>query len=176
MTSANPSASSVTHSSTRQALDPGPSEPLEQFLGSFTETTVVFRYLDLLAERTQALEQRIGLNELHQLRRENKHLREQVKKGATASMDLLTLYLPIIYHNFWNTVRPDELAMLAGSSQIPAIPSPYTEPDGWLVMSMKQRFLQLSGEARASVIAFCHQMPYPLTVRRSMQSLLEPSV
>ncbi|RKS28517.1 hypothetical protein BJ917_1399 [Pseudomonas sp. WPR_5_2] len=168
MTSANPSA--------KQALDATPSEQLERFLGSFTETAVVLRYLDLLAERTQALEQRIGLNELHQLRRENKHLREQVKKRTTASMDLLTLYLPIIYHNFWNTVRPDELAMLAGSTQVPMIPSPYHEPDGALVTSMKQRFLQLTEEARASVIAFCHQMPYQLTVRRSMQSFLETSV
>ena len=79
MTSANSSAN--------QALDPAPSEALEQFLGSFTETTVMFRYLGLLAERTQALEQRTGLNELNQLRRENKHLREQVKKRTTASLD-----------------------------------------------------------------------------------------
>lgn len=167
MTSANSSAN--------QALDPAPSEPLERFLGSFTETTVVFRYLDLLAERTQALDQRIGLNELNQLRRENKHLREQVKKRTTASLDLLTLYLPIIYHNFWNTVRPDELAMLAGSSQVPMIPSPYHEPDGALVSSMKQRFLHLTEEARTSVVAFCHQLPYQLKVRRSMQMLLETS-
>ena len=167
MTSANSSAN--------QALDPAPSEALEQFLGSFTETTVVFRYLDLLAERTQALEQRIGLNELNQLRRENKHLREQVKKRTTASLDLLTLYLPIIYHNFWNTVRPDELAMLAGSTHIPVIPSPYHEPDGWQVLDMKQRFLQLNDQDRASIVAFCHQLPYQLKVRRSMQMLLETS-
>lgn len=166
MTSANPSA--------QQTLDSAPSEQLERFLGSFTETAVVFRYLDLLAERTQALEQRIGLNELNQLRQENKQLRER-KKRATASMDLLSLYLPIIYHNFWNTVRPDELAMLAGSSQVPMIPSPYHEPDGALVSSMKQRFLHLTEEARTSVVAFCHQLPYQLTVRRSMQSLLETS-
>ena len=167
MTSANSSAN--------QALDPAPSEPLERFLGSFTETTVVFRYLDLLAERTQALEQRIGLNELNQLRRENKHLREQVKKRTTASLDLLTLYLPIIYHNFWNTVRPEELAMLAGSTHIPVIPSPYHEPDGWQVLDMKQRFLQLNDQDRASNVAFCHQLPYQLKVRRSMQMLLETS-
>lgn len=162
-------------SSAKQAPDSATSEQLEQFLGSFTQTAVVFRYLDMLAERTHALEQRIGLNELNHLRRENQRLREQVQRSTTASIDLLTLYLPIIYHNFWNTVRPDELAMLAGSSQIPEIPSPYNEPDGWLVMSMKQRFLQLSEEARNSVIAFCHRLPYSLTVRRSMRSLLETS-
>ncbi|MNP67425.1 hypothetical protein D3C76_1632590 [compost metagenome] len=65
--------------------------------------------------------------------------------------------------------------MLAGSSQIPQIPSPYNEPDALLVTSMKQRFLQLSEEARGSVIAFCHRLPYPLTVRRSMQSVLKAS-
>ncbi|UVL08314.1 hypothetical protein LOY39_21975 [Pseudomonas rhodesiae] len=166
MTSANPSA--------QQTLDSAPSEQLERFLGSFTETAVVFRYLDLLAERTQALEQRIGLNELNQLRQENKQLRER-KKRATASMDLLSLYLPIIYHNFWNTVPPDQLAVLAGSTYAPVIPSPYAEPDGWVVLDMKQRFLQLSNQDRASIVAFCHQLPYQLKVRRSMQMLLETS-
>ncbi|QQU68210.1 hypothetical protein I6I45_26810 [Pseudomonas fluorescens] len=166
MTSANPSA--------QQTLDSAPSEQLERFLGSFTETAVVFRYLDLLAERTQALEQRIGLNELNQLRQENKQLRER-KKRATASMDLLSLYLPIIYHNFWNTVPPDQLAVLAGSTYVPVIPSPYAEPDGWVVLDMKQRFLQLSNQDRASIVAFCHQLPYQLKVRRSMQMLLETS-
>lgn len=165
----------TSDTTSKQALGPAPSEPLEHFLGSLSQTAVVFRYLDMLAERTQALEQRIGLHELQQLRQENKRLREQVKRGATVSIDLLTLYLPIIYHNFWNTVRPDELALLAGSNQIPEIPSPYNEPDGWLVMSMKNRFLQLSEEARASIISFCHQLPYSLTVRRSMQSVLETS-
>lgn len=166
MTSANPSA--------QQAHDSDPSEQLERFLGSFTETAVVFRYLDLLAERTQALEQRIGLNELNQLRQENKQLRER-KKRAPVSMDLLSLYLPIIYHNFWNTVRPDHLAVLAGSTHVPVIPSPYEEPDGWMVLDMKQRFLQLSNQDRASIMAFCHQLPYQLKVRRSMQVLLETS-
>ncbi|NMX40224.1 hypothetical protein HBO34_20390 [Pseudomonas veronii] len=155
------------------AADLAPSEQLESFLGSFTQTAVVFRYLDLLAERSQNLEQRIGLNELSQLRRENEQLRAQIKRRTTASLDLLLLYLPIIYHNFWNTVRPEELATLAGSAQVPMIPSPYHEPDSALVSSMKQRFLSLSDESRASIIAFCHQLPYQLTVRNSMQPLMK---
>ena len=161
------------HPPSGPAADSATTEPLEQFLGSFTETAVVFRYLDLLAERTQALEQRIELDEVHRLRRENRYLLEQLSKQNTARMELLVLYLPIIYHNFWSVVRPDELARLAGSSEIPVIPSPYYEPDGWLAMSMQQRFLQLSAEDRASVVAFSHKLPYALTVRRTMQSLLE---
>ena len=72
-------------------------------------------------------------------------------------------------------MRPDELAMLAGSSQVPMIPSPYHEPDGALVSSMKQRFLHLTEETRTRVVAFYNKLTYQLTVRRSMQSLLETS-
>lgn len=157
------------------AADPAPHEQLESFLGSFTQTAVVFRYLDLLAERSQSLEQRIGLNELDQLRRENRELRKRLKKSAPVSLDLLTRYLPVIYHNFWNTVRPEELAELVGSKQVPEIPSPYPEPDGWQVQDLKRDFLQLDANDRAEIVAFCHNLPYELKVRRSMRMLLEAS-
>lgn len=158
------------------ATTPPQAEPLEQFLGSFTQTAVVYRYLDMLAERTRSLEQRIGLDEVNRLRRENKALRERLKKANAPSMALLAQYLPIIYHNFWNSVGPEELALHAGSKDIPEVPSPYEEPDEWQVMDMKNNFQSLSDHERASLIDFCHRLPYPLRMRRSMQVLMEASV
>jgi len=165
MTSATPS--------TDPAADTALAEPLERFLGSFSETAVVFRYLDLLAERTSSLEQRIGLDELNQLRRENRALRERLKVLDAPDIELLALYLPIFYHNFWHTVGPEELAMHAGSQQMPLVPSPVEEPDEWRVLDMKRNFLKLSEQERAGIIDFCQRLPYPLRVRRSMKTLLE---
>ncbi|HCN46783.1 MAG TPA: hypothetical protein DIT18_14925 [Pseudomonas sp.] len=168
MSSADPRADTAT--------TPLQAEPLEQFLGSFTQTEVVYRYLDMLAERTRSLEQRIRLDEVNQLRRENKALRERLKKANAPSMALLVQYLPIIYHNFWNTVGPEELALHADSQDIPEVASPYEEPNEWRVMDMKHNFQRLSYQERSSIIDFCRQLTYPLRMRRSMQVLMEASV
>lgn len=153
--------------------DPATSDPLQRFLSASSESTLIYRYLDMLAERTLALEQRIGLDELRELRRENQLLRTQLTQQGKAPLESLLVFLPIIYRNFWSSVRPEELAALAGTTQIPSIPSPYPEPDGALVSAMKKRFLLLPEQERSALLDFCRQLPYRLTVRYEMRDLLE---
>lgn len=148
-------------------------DPLQSFLISSSESTVIYRYLDMLAERTLALEQRIGLDELRELRRENQLLRVQLAEQGKVPLESLLVFLPIIYRNFWNSVRPEELAALAGTLQIPSIPSPYPEPDSALVSAMRKRFKQLPEQERTALLDFCRQLPYRLTVRYEMRDLLE---
>lgn len=148
-------------------------DPLQRFLSASSEPTLIYRYLDMLAERTLALEQRIGLDELRELRRENQLLRTQLAQQGKAPLESLLAFLPIIYRNFWSSVRPEELATLAGTPQIPSIPSSYPEPDGALVSAMKKRFLQLPEQERSALLDFCRQLPYRLTVRYEMRDLLE---
>ncbi len=146
---------------------------LEKLLASSSETTVIYRYLDMLAERTLALEQRIGLEELRALRRENQFLRSQLAQQTSLPMESLLIFLPIIYRNFWSSVRPEELAALAGTLQIPSIPSPYREPDAGQISIMRGRFLQLPEHERTALLDFCRRLPYRLSVRREMRDLLE---
>lgn len=146
---------------------------MEDFINSSSQSRLIHRYLDLLAERTAALERRVGVDEIRQLRQENRELREQLAKRDQPAMESLLVYLPVIYRNFWGTVRPDELALLAGLLEVPAIPSPCPEPSVATRLAMKKRFLQLSEQERASLIAFCRQLPYQLTVRAEMRALLE---
>lgn len=145
---------------------------LESFLGSASETSVIYRYLDMLAERNQVLEARLGLDELQKLRHENEKLTALLRSRNQPELTSLIQFLPIIYHNFWNTVRPDELAMLAGSINIPAIASPYREPDSALVSAMRQRLMELPKVERDMLVDFCHRLPHRLTVRRSMLQFL----
>lgn len=146
---------------------------MEDFINSSSQFRLIDRYLDLLAERTAALERRVGVDEIRQLRQENRELRDQLARLDRPAMESLLVYLPVIYRNFWGTVRPDELALLAGLLDVPVIPSPYPEPGAAVVAVMKKRFLQLPEQERASLIAFCHQLPYHLTVRAQMRALLE---
>lgn len=146
---------------------------IEKFMNSASQSNVIYRYLDLLADRTSALEQKFGVDEIRKLQRENRELRDKLVRLDRPTMESLLVFLPVIYRNFWGTVPPDELALLAGLLNVPVIPSPYPEPGAAIVAAMKKRFLQLPEQERASLIAFCHQLPYQLTVRAEMRALLE---
>lgn len=55
---------------------------MEDFIKSSSQSRLIHRYLDLLAERTAALERRVGVgvDEIRQLRQENRELREQLAR------------------------------------------------------------------------------------------------
>lgn len=149
---------------------------LDTLLHSKTETSVVYRYLDMLAERTLQLEQRIELREINRLRVENQQLREQLaNQNARPNLNTLLEFLPVIYRNFWNTVTPADIALLARTTE-PELPPVVSEPTPAVVDAMKKRFLQLPAQERAQLLAFCRQLPHQLTIRESMKKLMaEPA-
>ena len=83
----------------------------------------------------------------------------------------LLVYLPAIYRNFWGVVRPDELALLAGTLEVPNIQSPYPDPSPDTVVMLKRRFLSLPEIDRARVLGFCRELPHRLDVRSEMREL-----
>ena len=83
----------------------------------------------------------------------------------------LLVYLPAIYRNFWGVVRPDELALLAGTLTVPDVPSPYPDPSPDTVMALKRRLLQLPELDRERVLGFCRTLPHRLDVRPEMREL-----
>lgn len=84
----------------------------------------------------------------------------------------LLVYLPAIYRNFWGAVRPDELALLAGTLTAPGVPSPYPDPSPDTVVALKRRFLQLPELDRQRVLAFCRDLPHRLDVRAEWRDLM----
>lgn len=87
------------------------------------------------------------------------------------SVEHLLVYLPAIYRNFWGVVRPDELALLAGTLEVPNIPSPYPDPSSDTVVMLKRRFLQLPELDRERVLGFCRELNHRLDVRSEMREL-----
>lgn len=51
---------------------------MENFINSSSQSRLIHHYLDLLAERTAALERRVGVYEIRQLKQENRELRDQM--------------------------------------------------------------------------------------------------
>ncbi len=146
---------------------------LQSVLGSASETAVVYRYLDLLAARSSALERSMNLNEVHRLQQENRQLREELARVQKPSIQQLLVFLPLIYRNFWGTVRPHDLALLAGELDVPQIPSPCPEPGSETLSRLRREFLALPATEQLRLVIFCQGLPYPLTVRPEMRAFLE---
>ena len=62
---------------------------IQDFLKNSSQEVVVFKYLEMLAERTVQLEQRLELNELQQLKQENQQLRQQLAKIKSPPIEQL---------------------------------------------------------------------------------------
>lgn len=99
-------------------------------------------------------------------------LQQQVRALQLPSMEHLLTYLPAFYRNFFGTVRPDELALLAGTLHVPAVPSPYPDPSPNTVHALRKRFMSLPADEQARVLGFCRQLTHRLEVRPEMADLL----
>lgn len=106
-------------------------------------------------------------------RQEVAQLQARINSLQLPGVDHLLSYLPAIYRNFWGTVRPDELAMLAGTLTVPIVQSPYPDPSPDTVVALKRRFLQLPELDRQRVLAFCRDLPHRLDVRTEWRDLME---
>lgn len=98
-------------------------------------------------------------------------LQQQVLALQLPNMEHLLTYLPAFYRNFFGTVRPDELALLAGTLQVPALPSPYPDPSPNTVHMLRKRFMSLPDDEQARVLGFCRQLTHRVEVRPEMVDL-----
>jgi hypothetical protein len=105
-------------------------------------------------------------------RQEVAQLHAQIRALQLPDMAHLLSFLPAIYRNFWGTVRPDELALLAGTLTAPVIPSPYSEPSPDTVLALQRRLSQLPELDRERVLGFCRGLPHRLDVRPEMRGVL----
>lgn len=142
---------------------------IQDFFRNYSDQSVIYRYLDRLAERTALLEQQSNKSEMAQLRAENKLLRSQLAQGSPMSLEQLVAFLPVIYRNFWNSVSPGDLALLAGSLNISRIPSPCPEPAEEVISMMKQRLMAMPPHERNRIIEYCRQLPFKLNMRPEMK-------
>ena len=91
-----------------------------------------------------------------------------VYQPTNLSLEGLVTYLPIIYKEFWSTIRPDELALLASSLQVPEVPSPIREPSAGVIEVMKKRLQALPPSQQTQIRAFCQSLPKQPQVRAEM--------
>lgn len=88
-------------------------------------------------------------------------------------VDLLRLYLPLLFQHFWSSVSPQDLAFMSGSLHIPEVESPFPEPSSEAIAVLRRRFLKLPDAQRQTVLGFARELTYKLKVRVQLRDLLE---
>lgn len=116
-------------------------------------------------EQQQAKLQQLGQQEqvvIDQKQQQSEKLDQDIKRKQqelvliqAPNIESLCSFLPSIFKNFWNQVRPDELANIAGLLTPPQIPSPIQNPTKAAIQSKKRQFLLLSQEEQNQIVGFC---------------------
>ena len=112
------------------------------------------------SDAEQALAQQVNKleNDKQQLQQQISDARTQLKKLQQPDLESLLVFLPIIFKDFWNVVRPDELAMIVGVLNTPQIESPYHSPSLSTVQQKKRQFLALSVESQSKILGLCQEL------------------
>lgn len=107
------------------------------------------------------------------LREQINDLQEQINRLSVPDLEKLTTYLPIIYRNFWNSIKPSDLALIAGTYRIPEVPSPFPEPSRDTVALMKKRLQSLPRSEYEKIIHLCRELPHQLEIRPEMRFIID---
>lgn len=109
------------------------------------------------------------------LHHEKAKLQTLVQALQVPDMERLLVFLPAIFRNFWGVVRPDELALMAGTLKVPVIESPYPDPSAATVATLKRQLQKLPETDRAQVTGFCRALQHRLEVRPEMREFVPES-
>lgn len=89
------------------------------------------------------------------------------------ALEDLVIYLPAIYRNVFSSIAPHDLALLAGSRQVPQIPSPWPEPAPDTLYALQARLRRLPEQFAQRLRDFCRKLPHRLELRPEMRTWLE---
>lgn len=147
---------------------------LQQGLLPVLEATFGYQEDALAAERARAeLEHTDSLESLRadrlRLEAEITAQREQLAALQRPAMDDVLTYLPALYRNVFGIIAPQDLALLAGSLQVPQIPSPWPEPAPDTLQALQARLRKLPEQRAGQLRDFCRQLPHKLELRAEMR-------
>lgn len=116
----------------------------------------------LATDQQQALAEQMQKLEVDKqfLQQEIMKARFQLAKLQQPDVESLVTYLPAIFKDFWNIVRPDELAILANVLNVPQVSSPYHSPSLSTVQQKKRQFLALSENSQEKILALCRELAH----------------
>ncbi|MBB1488628.1 hypothetical protein [Oceanospirillum sediminis] len=135
------------------------------------------QHIEQLVQQEKDLTQQLKSKsqELQTVQTDLQGLRKRSENLYSGDLNLqqLTTLLPALYKNFWSNIRPDELALLADTTEVPQVGSSYLEPSDFVIQSQKKKLLALDSQQKRQLQNFCYQLPRQFTPRPEMQFFFE---
>lgn len=112
--------------------------------------------------------------ERQKLQIELQQIQQQLVSVQRPNLENLLSFLPSIFKNFWNTVRPDDLVNIVGLLDVPQVSSPFHNPSIAAVRTKKRQFLILEESEQQKIIGFCQQLKqqYDLHLHLEFQPII----
>lgn len=147
--------------------------PLVQSTFTFThyETEVQQENIEPINEHEETIEtlrQAIATKQ-----EELNQVKNQISALHRPNLEQLITFLPVFYKNFFGSISPAELGLLAGLLEPPQIPSPYPEPSANTLLQLKKKLLKLPKNEQSKIMNFCMELEHKLDIRPEMRELFE---
>jgi hypothetical protein len=144
--------------------------PLLRPSSSLEDAQQSLRQRELINHQTEIEALRATANNIA---KENDALRAQNDALQFPNLEYLVTFLPLMYENFYTVVKPQDLALMAGSLQVINLPSTFTEPDANTLLMLKRKFNSLPESTQQEVLSFARKLPHKLKPRREMWGFLQ---
>lgn len=82
-------------------------------------------------------------------------------------------FMPLFFRHFWENFSPSDMAHVLRGREMPVVPSPFTEPSGAALATLRRQFLHQPETLRLQVLALARELAVNWEVRPDMRDLIE---
>lgn len=100
-------------------------------------------------------------------------LQARLANASSQPSQEIIRFMPVFFRNFWEKIRPDEMAQLLGMEHVPTIAVPYPEPGPDVVAVLRQQFHRLPESTKLIILNWVRDLSHNWDIRQEMLYLLE---
>jgi len=125
-----------------------------------------------LAERHAAAQS--GADQLQLVQREElAALRARLASQEPLPAEAAVRFMPLFFRHFWEKFSPSDMAHVLRGAEMPVVPSPFMEPGGAALATLRRQFLHQPEALRLRVLALARDLAVNWEIRPDMRDLLE---
>lgn len=107
------------------------------------------------------------------LREELAALRARLASQDPAPAEAAVRFMPLFFRHFWENFSPSDMAHVLRGGEMPLVPSPFVEPGGAALATLRRQFLNQPESLRLRVVALARELGVNWEIRPDMRDLLE---
>lgn len=113
-------------------------------------------------------------DQLHAVQREElADLRARLASQEPLPAEAAVRFMPLFFRHFWEKFSPSDMAHVLRGAEMPVVPSPFMEPGGAALATLRRQFLHQPEALRLRVLALARDLAVNWEIRPDMRDLIE---